>query len=77
MKNTLLMSLSLMLRISAVLIVLIINIGAILYLYPEYYKSIVMLRFAILTSLSSIFFAYVMYKVGNKLIKISKVNDVT
>lgn len=71
------MSLGLMLHISAILITLIINISAILYLQPEYYKSTVMLRFAILTSLSSIFLLIFMYECGNKLIQISKANDVT
>lgn len=77
MKNTLFKSLGLVFYLTAIFITLIINISAIAYLYPDYYKSIVMLRFSALTSLSSIIFAYIMYKVGNKFISISKANNVT
>ena len=63
-------------RAMATILAMIIIALSIAYLLPDYYKSIVMLKFSVLTSLSSIFFAYVMYKVGYKLIKISRVNDV-
>ncbi len=63
-------------RVMATILALTIIALSIAYLLPDYYKSIVMLKFSVLTSLSSIFFAYVMYKVGQKFIKISKVNHV-
>jgi hypothetical protein len=64
-------------RIISVTLSILIILLSIAYLYPDYYKSIVMLRFSVLISLSSIIFAYVMYRVGNKFISISKANNVT